>query len=75
MLIEAILFLNENRDMQSIKDVSECLCRVRENEKKKRTKKRMQTYAEEEDQVAGDTASAEIQQIIDPFLYNEDNSD
>ena len=75
MLIEAILFLKENRDVWSIKDVSEFLRRVRENEKKKLTDKRMQMHAEEEGQIAGDAASAEMQQIIAPVLYNGDNAD
>ena len=61
MLLEAILLLKENRDLSSIKDISESLSRVRENEKNKRTEKVMQAYAEEEDQILGDAASVGMQ--------------
>ena len=35
VLIEVILFLKENCNLWSIKDISEVLCRVKDNEKKK----------------------------------------
>ena len=58
VLLEAIIFIKENWDLWHIKDISESLRQVRENEKKKRTEKRMQTHVEEENQIAGDVASA-----------------
>ena len=35
VLIDAILFLKENRDLWSINDIPEALRRVKDNEKKK----------------------------------------
>jgi hypothetical protein len=40
-LVEALLFLKENSDLWSIKDVREALRRVKENEKMKRAEEKL----------------------------------
>ena len=41
-MVEALLFLKENSDLWSIKDVREALRRVKENEKMKRAEEKLQ---------------------------------
>ena len=47
MLIGSLHLLKENRDLWPMKDISEALRRVRENEKQKRAKNRLQARSEE----------------------------
>ena len=54
IMVEGILYLKENRDLWGIEDVKEALRRVKENEKKERTKKKMQAHQDEELQIAAE---------------------
>ena len=75
VLIEAIIFLKENRDLWSIKDIPEAIRRVKDNEKEKRTQKRLEAHEEEEDQIARDAALIGVQETIAPVVYNGNNTD
>ena len=57
IMVEGILYLKENRDLWGIEDVKEALRRVKENEKKERTKKKMQAHQDEELQIAAEALS------------------
>ena len=75
VLIEAILFLKENCDVGSIKDIPVALRRVKLTEKQKRTEKRLEDHEEEENQIARDAASIGMQATIAPVVYNKNNTD
>ena len=73
MLREENLFLKENCDLCSIKDVPEAVRQVKQN-KKIVLKKRIQNYQEEEAQIAIDAGSSVMQQTIAPVVYDDGNS-
>ena len=66
MLVEALLFLKENSDLWSIKDVREALRRVKENEKMKRAEEKLQELHAKEANIAAEANVLGIQQVHPP---------
>lgn len=71
IMVEAILYLKENRDLWSIEDVKEALRRVKANEKSERTKKKMKAHQMEELQVAAEALNLGAQEQSGVVDYEE----
>ena len=53
-MIEAILYLKENRDLWDIRDVKTALTKLRENEKTARFRERLAALNQEQDRIMAD---------------------
>ena len=71
IMVEAILYLKENRELWSIEDVKEALRRVKANEKSERTKKKMQAHQMEEMQLAAEALNLGVQEQSGVVDYEE----
>ena len=70
IIVEALLFLKENREFWGIKEVAEALRMVNQDEKTERTKKKMQAHMEEEAIIAEEAGAFGVQQEAVPLNYN-----
>ncbi len=68
-LIEAILFLKENRDMWSMTEIHDALHRVKNNEKRAHTEKEMETQAAKEAQIVVEAFAENIPVTLAPINY------
>ncbi len=67
MLIEAILFLKEKRDVWSLTEISEALCRVKTNEVHVHIQKEIETQAAEQAQIAVEAFVENISVTLAPI--------
>ena len=71
-VIEALLYLKENRHLWSIANVKEALRRVKANEKAQRTAKKLAAHQEDEEMAAdGAMRMGEVAEEVGPVNYSE----
>ena len=63
IMVEALLFLKENRDCWGIEEVRKALARVKANEKSERTKKKMEAHQAEEEVIAAEELVLGVQDL------------
>ena len=69
-MVDALLFLKENREFWGIREVAEGLRMVKHNEKTARTKKKMQSHMEEEAIISEQANAFGISNESSPVEYN-----
>ena len=69
IMVDALLYLKENCHLWTIKDVSETICRVKDNKKKSRTVDNMRAHQDEEKGIAASQAVMILSNHSNVFDY------
>ena len=70
-MTEAILFLKENRDLWGIEQMREAIRRVKANEKRERTEKKMAAHKAGEDQITVESIAMGMEGLVVDYKPSE----